>query len=156
MVEQSVMITLIISGGQTGADQAGLRAGKARGLATTGFMPKGWLTEDGDNPYVGLTYGMIEHETRHDYAPRTKANVEMADATVIFGRRSRGSNLTERTCQLMGKPHLWIAKPGPASIIKLKLWLKRTNPSSLNIAGNRESVSPGIGQWVENLLLQVL
>ncbi|MFZ8324119.1 YpsA SLOG family protein, partial [Staphylococcus aureus] len=37
----------VISGGQTGADQAGLRAGKAAGLETGGMVPKGCLTDDG-------------------------------------------------------------------------------------------------------------
>lgn len=40
----------IISGGQTGADQGGLDAGKALGLKTGGLMPKGWRTEAGPRP----------------------------------------------------------------------------------------------------------
>jgi predicted Rossmann-fold nucleotide-binding protein len=39
------MLTRVISGGQTGVDQAALRAAKTRGIATGGFAPKGWLTE---------------------------------------------------------------------------------------------------------------
>jgi Circularly permutated YpsA SLOG family len=43
----------IISGGQTGADQAGWRAAKACGLETGGWMPKGWKTELGCSPFFG-------------------------------------------------------------------------------------------------------
>jgi hypothetical protein len=38
------MIERVISGGQTGADQAGWRAARAAGIPTGGFMPKGFLT----------------------------------------------------------------------------------------------------------------
>ena len=34
------MIELVISGGQTGADQAGWRSAKKAGIATGGYMPK--------------------------------------------------------------------------------------------------------------------
>lgn len=150
------MITLIISGGQTGADQAGLAAARARGIATGGWAPKGWRTEQGPFPDLGTVFGLMEHETEHDYAPRTQANVDMADATVIFGKRSRGSNLTERLCQLSGKPYKWVHKPGVTAEVGLRLWLKRTNPQTLNVAGNRESVNPGINSWVRFMLLAVL
>ena len=49
------MIDRVISGGQTGADQAGWRAAKASGIPTGGWMPKGFLTEDGPRPeFAGL------------------------------------------------------------------------------------------------------
>lgn len=149
------MITLIISGGQTGADQAGLVAAKKRGIATSGWAPKGWRTEAGEAKWLAQ-FGLMEHETEYDYAPRTKANVDMADATVIFGKRSRGSNLTERCCQLAGKPYKWVHHPGRGSEMGLRLWLKRTPIETLNVAGNRESVNPGICMWVETLLVNVL
>lgn len=150
------MITLIISGGQTGADQAGLIAARARGIATGGWAPNGWRTEQGPFPELRTVYGLMEHETEHDYAPRTQANVDMADATVIFGKRSRGSNLTERLCQLSGKPYIWIDKAGLVNQTKLRLWLIRTQPKTLNVAGNRESMNPGIGSWVRFMLLNIL
>jgi len=36
----------IISGGQTGADRAGLVVGKSLGLEIGGTAPKGWKTEE--------------------------------------------------------------------------------------------------------------
>ena len=44
------MLERVISGGQTGADQAGWRAARAFGIPTGGAMPKGFLTEDGPCP----------------------------------------------------------------------------------------------------------
>ena len=40
-------ILRIISGGQTGADQGGLRAGAALGLDTGGWIPFGFRTDTG-------------------------------------------------------------------------------------------------------------
>jgi hypothetical protein len=42
------MIEKLISGGQTGADRAGLEAAKALGIATGGTAPKGWRIENPD------------------------------------------------------------------------------------------------------------
>ena len=50
----------IISGGQTGADQAGWRAAKAYGIKTGGWMPKGFMTEIGPAPATGITHGAVE------------------------------------------------------------------------------------------------
>jgi len=44
------MLERVISGGQTGADQAGWRAARASGIPTGGAMPGGFLTEDGARP----------------------------------------------------------------------------------------------------------
>jgi hypothetical protein len=59
------MIERVISGGQTGVDQAGLRAARAAGIATGGFAPKGWLIESEDGrhnvpaPWLA-EYGLVE------------------------------------------------------------------------------------------------
>lgn len=113
-------IEKVISGGQTGADQAAWRAAKRFGLATGGWMPKGFLTEDGPRPGYAELYGAREHEFAW-YPPRTRANVRDSDATVVFDRMTKNS-------------------PGTTL--------------ALNAAGNRESSSPGIGQWVEEYLCE--
>jgi Circularly permutated YpsA SLOG family len=41
---QTMLLKKIISGGQTGADQAGLRTAKRLGIETGGWMPQGWRT----------------------------------------------------------------------------------------------------------------
>ena len=98
------MIERVISGGQTGADQAGLAVAKRLGISTGGYMPKGWLTEAGPRPDLAVTYGLEEAETAA-YPERTERNVLASDGTVVFGdARSRGSMLTASLCQRHGKP----------------------------------------------------
>lgn len=153
---------IIISGGQTGTDLGALRAAKALGIQTMGYAPKGWATECGPNPDLGTLYNLTEHETSYDYAPRTKANVDMADATLIIGRRSRGSNLTERLALGSGKPMLWLnftpelLNRSVMPRAKLLIWLSYNQPTILNVAGNRESVNPGIESAVKHFLYRVL
>jgi hypothetical protein len=47
----------VVSGGQTGADQAGWRAARASGIATGGWMPAGFLTEAGPRPEFAEMFG---------------------------------------------------------------------------------------------------
>ena len=51
------MLDKVISGGQTGADQAGWRAARAVGIPTGGWMPLGFLTEDSPRPEFADLYG---------------------------------------------------------------------------------------------------
>src|ERR1700733_1932134 len=80
----SIMLDKIISGGQTGVDQAAWRAAKACGVATSGWMPRGFLTEDGPRPEFAERYGAAEFPTNDDHA-RTEQNVQDSDATLWFG-----------------------------------------------------------------------
>lgn len=146
-------ITLIISGGQTGADQGGLRAAKRRVIATGGYAPKNFWTEDGESPWLATEFGLLEGSG--DYLERTKRNVRLGDATIIFGKRSPGSNRTEEFCRLAKKPCKWIGN-GPLIVPQLRIWIVQQGISTLNVAGNRESVTPGIGAAVEAFLLKVL
>ena len=79
------MIERVISGGQTGADQAGLAVAKRLGVPTGGYLPKGWLTEAGPRPDLGATYGLEEAETAA-YPERTERNVLASDGTVRVRR----------------------------------------------------------------------
>jgi len=44
------MLAKIISGGQSGADRAGWRAARTFGILSGGWMPRGFLAEDGPHP----------------------------------------------------------------------------------------------------------
>ncbi len=95
----------IISGGQTGIDQLGLDVAYSLGIPTGGTAPKGYLTENGPNSLSRELYGLTEH-TSASYPPRTRANGQQSDGSVIFGRLSGGTKLTLETCGKEGKPHL--------------------------------------------------
>lgn len=99
----------IISGGQTGADRAALDAWHKLGYPTGGHAPKGWRTANGPDPSL-MALGLVETDDP-DYAYRTVLNVELADATLIFGRTSPGCLLTHSACKARNKPVEWLAFP---------------------------------------------
>ena len=132
----------IISGGQTGVDELGLKVGSEIGYETGGIMPKGFRTDVGDayGKNVADKYGLEEHTIR-SYRPRTVQNVVDSDGTVIFtvvnkqGRiDSKGSRLTRNTAEQKKKPY--IVNPTADELAK---WLLDNKIKTLNIAGNRMS-----------------
>ena len=147
------MIEKIISGGQTGADQGGLEAGKELGLQTGGTAPQMYMTELGACLKLRDTYGLTEGEYDiKTYPKRTRKNVIDSDATVIFGQVNEpGSKLTCDLCVALGKP--WDVNPNRLDLQCLLSW---HNVKVLNVAGNRESKSPGIQERVRNFLVDAL
>jgi hypothetical protein len=99
-------ITKIISGGQTGADVAGLDAAIKQGIPHGGWIPKGRLTEDGPLPEK---YQLQEMPTA-SYPKRTAQNVIDSDGTAIFthGALTGGSALTRKIALQRGKPWMHI------------------------------------------------
>jgi hypothetical protein len=53
------MLPRVLSGGQSGVDQAALRAARACGLDTGGWAPAGWMTEVGPASWLA-DYGLVE------------------------------------------------------------------------------------------------
>ena len=101
-------ITKIISGGQTGADEAGLIFARKNGISTGGVAPRGYKTEKGSNFELRDVYGLLEHAS-DKYPPRTEDNVKNSDMTVIFSiGGSVGSELTKRLCIKHTKPYMYI------------------------------------------------
>jgi len=149
-------MNLVISGGQTGADQAALRAAKACGLETGGWIPKMFVTEEGYRPELGTTYGLQETEEA-EYPFRTEANVRDCTGCIWFGQQTTpGDKLTIRLVQNANKPLLILPTNSNGFGINSILWLQQNilnqpNPV-LMIAGNRESTHPGTGEWVERYL----
>lgn len=148
----------IVSGGQTGADRAGLDFAIEHGVTHAGYCPRGRLAEDGQIP---ARYNL--EETEHDdYPTRTRKNVELADATVIFQRgpnvRPRsGSALTAGHARKVGRPCLVLgAFPNvQADAAALRAFLELNRPKILNVAGSRESSTPGIGAHVRAVLAAI-
>ena len=93
----TTMIEKIISGGQTGADIAGLKFARDNGIPTGGSAPKGFMTETGSRPELRDLYNL--RELNGSYMDRTIRNVMDADGTVIFAEKmTDGSQLTLDTC----------------------------------------------------------
>lgn len=150
-----MVIRRVISGGQTGADFAGLLAARDCGIATGGTAPKGYRTENGSDARLA-GFGLVEHESA-DYRPRTRWNVEDSNLTLIFtgGVLDGGSALTVQLCNKLGKPYKWfrLLEHSPVEIAD---WLiKQYSHDVVNIAGNRESKTPGIEDATRKWLVRL-
>ena len=143
----------VVSGGQTGVDRAALDVALDLGIPCGGWCPAGRLAEDGAIPE---RYLLRETESA-SYPERTERNVRDSDATLILYRaRMRGGTaLTARLARHHGRPclALEIAAADPDAIGR---WLAEHGVRVLNVAGPRESESPGIHAEATALLRQVL
>ncbi len=133
----------VVSGGQTGVDRAALDAARAIGLPTGGWCPRGRLAEDG---VIAPQYPLIE-TPNEDYAERTEWNVRDADATLVLtrGRPSPGTALTIELARRLGRRLLVLDlrdEPDPEAVAR---FVREATIEVLNVAGPRESQSPGIG-----------
>ena len=146
----------VISGGQTGADRAGLVAARSAGIATGGWMPKGFRALDGARPEFADLYGVREHASDR-YPPRTALNVKESDATLRFATDwdSPGEKLTGELCERYGRPHFAVAPDASIAPADVVDWLVRNNVRVLNVAGNSERTAPGIEAFVTAFLAEV-
>lgn len=145
----------IVSGGQTGADRAGLDWAVANGVPHEGWCPAGRRAEDGE-----IDGGYALRETAASgYLVRTEWNVRDSDGTAIFSLAARlggGSMRTLEFAQRLGKPviHLSRATCGPIeqAAEELVAWAGRHQVRVLNVAGPRRSGEPEVGDYVREVL----
>jgi len=144
----------IISGGQTGVDRAALDAALKLAIAHGGWCPRGRLAEDGPIPEC---YALRETPSA-DYAQRTEQNVLDADATLIlhWGPLRGGTLLTRELAARHNKPCLAVDLADAMPTADVDRWLSMHGVEVLNVAGPRESQSPGIGQAARQYLLDLL
>lgn len=138
----------ILSGGQTGADKAGLEVAKELGLETGGTAPKGYRTESGTDHSL-KELGLVE-SPYWQYQPRTKQNVKDADITVWFGNiGSPGYWCTCNAAKAYHKP--FIENPTSEQFRALA-----EEYEVINTAGNRASTNPGVSQLVKDTIREAL
>lgn len=151
------MVKKIISGGQTGVDQAALDAAMEVGVAYGGWLPAGRRTERGPLPQC---YCHMQELPTDSYPERTRKNVETADATLIVshGGLSGGSALTAKIAGEIDKPYLHIDLEQSAGFAAthIEQWLCRHQPEILNIAGPRASSDAAIYDQVFALIKKIL
>ena len=159
------MFKKILSGAQTGADISGLIAAKSKGIETGGWIPKGFKTQAGNKPEYKELYNIQEHES-DKYPPRTFLNVKESDGTIRFATdfNSSGEKCTLKAIQQYNKPYFDV-HINNVNEFKLPLechpksaleWIKKNNIQILNVAGNSEKTSPGIGKFVERYILKLI
>lgn len=155
------MLTKVISGGQTGVDQAALRAAKECGLQTGGYAPLGFRTLEGPNPALLRDVYGLEETGLTNYAQRTERNVIESDATLRIARefQSPGEQCTLQFLVAHGKLFLDVSAYRAAvdrgHIVRVVDWLEKRNIRTLNVAGNSESTAPGIYQATVPFLMAV-
>ena len=147
------MIRKIISGGQTGADQAALDAAIKLGIPHGGWIPKGRLTEMGTLPDK---YRLTEMPDT-GYAPRTEQNVIDSNGTLIVshGPLSEGSEYTRQMAIKHHRPWLHIdlnQTPAFKSATLINSWINENSIEILNVAGPRASKDSQIYSAVLKLI----
>src|ERR1700716_2062732 len=100
------MLRKIISGGQTGADRAGLDFAIETGLEHGGYVPRGRKAEDGR---IDERYNLVQLSTS-SYPARTRRNIEESDG--LQRLLGGGTKLTWEHANKLGKPVLHIYDPG--------------------------------------------
>ncbi len=151
------MLKKIISGGQTGADQAALDVAIKKGIPHGGWLPRGRKTEKGALPERYLLQEMPDDS----YARRTEKNVIDSDGTLIIshGMLTGGSELTLKFAEKHHRPclHLDLNKTIDFQAAQgIKAWLKKYDIEILNVAGPRESHDPAIYQATAEILQAAL
>ena len=132
---------------RTGVDRGALDAALGLGVACAGWCPKGRLAEDGPIP---ARYPLTETKSAATHE-RTALNVRDSDATLILATGPGGQEALEggtlytlELAEKEGKPLLTADPGGPAAVTAAARWLTENNVRILNVAGPRESNSPGI------------
>jgi hypothetical protein len=138
-----MMLAKIISGGQTGADQAALDIAIKFDISHGGWIPKGRKTESGP---LSEKYQLMEMPTA-SYPKRTERNILESDGTLILshGKLTGGSALTLKIARKYGHKwlHLNLSQTNIFDAAHLiNSWIARHKIRTLNVAGPRVSEDP--------------
>jgi hypothetical protein len=150
------MLKVVRSGGQTGADIAGVATAKRFGYKTGGTMTKGWKTLNGPRPDYAEKYGMKEHSSTN-YPPRTYENVRDSDGTICFAFNfeSPRERCTKKAIDQYKKPSIRVSVQDPRPVQEVVDWLIINNIETLNVAGNSEQTYPGMAEFTAKYLAEV-
>ena len=159
-----IFIEKIISGGQTGVDQAALDVAINLGIDCGGWCPPGRMCKNGRIP---SRYPLKETPSdKSEAAPgvprsrRTEWNVRDADATLLLLpqnlKSDKGCEWTLQCALNYQKPIFIIDPFAENAISKTRLWLESIVIKILNIAGPSEGTCPGISEQTTKLLIAAL
>jgi len=158
---------IIRSGGQTGVDRAALDVAVERGVEYCGWCPAdGWAEDSPEPPGILGKYPLLSTTAGRDPDERTERNVRDSDATLLIVPRdgrveSPGSATTELCARRLGKEYLVLATRDGDPVERCVSWIAGLlegcgDVLDLNVAGPRESESPGIYEEATTLLRGVL
>ncbi|MFC1489130.1 putative molybdenum carrier protein [Thermodesulfobacteriota bacterium] len=147
------MVKKIVSGGQTGADQAALDTAIKLDIPHGGWISKGRKTENGPLPEK---YQLQEMDT-DSYAKRTEQNVIDSDGTLIIshGNLTGGTDYTRKMAIQHNRPWIHINLEQTIAFQaaeNIRSWILDHHIETLNVAGPRASTDPEIYQAVTDVL----
>lgn len=153
------MILKVVSGGQTGVDQASLLVASEMGVEIGGWCPKEGLDENRVN--IRKLHPSLVEATTSNPDERTKLNIRDSDGTLIIvpdwplsEKIKDGTRLTIEEAQRLKKPYLIFSLADKhQNVHVIHEWVQEKNIKTLNIAGPRESNSPGIYRKTCEMLL---
>lgn len=151
----------IVSGGQRGSDTAALDVAIKLRIDHGGWCPRGRLREDRNGKGEEIipdryqlkcpTDADSEEKESNIYNERTKLNIRDSDGTLIFvpmiplpSAINDGTRLTIDEAKAKEKPYLIINLSKEWDANSVVQWIDENNIQTLNVAGPRESRSPGI------------
>ncbi len=148
------VVERIVSGGQSGVDRAALDVALALGYACGGWCPKGRRAEDGP---IDVRYPLIQTNSDR-YLQRTRWNVRDSDATLILlrGQAEGGTLKTIDFANRQRKPLCIVDLDTSPEPPRARQWIKDHAVSTLNVAGPRESKTPGIYADASQFLRELL
>lgn len=149
-----ISLERVISGGQSGVDEAALTVALRLGIKTGGWCPAGRRNERG---LIAEEFGLQETPSR-DPSQRTEWNVRDSDATLILSRIPElkgGTELTRNFAYTWNRPCFTVGVENDP-IQRIKDILHNNTFRALNLAGPRESEDPGIQHWACEILLKAL
>ncbi|RNC80104.1 MAG: molybdenum cofactor carrier [Balneola sp.] len=156
-------IKRVLSGGQTGTDQAALQAAIDIGIEHGGWCPPGRISEEGKIPeHFNLTETPEDKDSSAPKIPcsqRTIWNVRDADATIIFLPDKRfdiGTHLSIHASKKMNKNFLVVDPYQSNTLKQIKKWLNSLDGDILNVSGPKESKYPGIYKKIYSVIKEVL
>ena len=152
----------IISGGQTGVDQAALQAALDLDIPIGGWCPPDRSCENGAIPErFSLTPTDVECNANAPHIPRSKRtelNVRQADGTLVLSQSKdldAGTAYTVQIARQLYKPVLAVQINSENCVPTILNWLNERKFYTLNVAGPSECNTPGIYTKTYALLTEV-
>jgi len=151
-----MLVKKIISGGQTGAEQAALDAAIKWHISHEGWVPKGRKNEYGN---LSNKYHLKEMPSE-SYPKRTEQNVLDSHGTLILshGELPVELTLTQELAKKQGRPclHIDLQRINTFNAAKIvKDWLAEHGIETLNVTGPRASQDPKIYQATIKTLVTI-
>ncbi len=159
-----MIIKKIISGGQTGVDQAALQAAIDSGIQHGGWCPPERVCESGTIPEkYQLIQTPLDRDPTAPTIPRSQRtiwNVRDADGVLIFTesrlQSDTGTLLAIETAQRLEKPMLVIPLFNEIDVSPIKKWIQINEIRILSVGGPSESNRPGAYDIVYQVLINLL